>query len=525
MFDHLLPLIKRPIRYTDHELNLPKQESSRIKVCLAYPDVYEIGMSNLGIRILYHILSRSGIRVERTFAPWVDLGQLIRDKGIPWTSLETRTPLYEFDLLGFSIQTELSITTALYLLDLGKIPLRALDRDDRHPVVIAGGPITYNPLPIIPFFDAFVVGDGEEVIVEIARALEPKRREENLSRLAEINGVFVPERDGKKTVRKRSVKALTEDSFPMPPILPICELIHDRLPIEIARGCLWGCRFCQAGFVNRPLRTRSPDEILRLTERGVRSTGWEEVSLLAYSILDYPYLDTLLGRLTDSLSRQGVGISLPSIRGEFLTERLLQDLSRLRRSGLTFAPETGSERLRKIVNKDVDEDQIYRNLKTAYRLGWRQIKFYFMVGLPGEDDNDIEAAIKMINTIGKIGKRSGVKVAISPFVPKPHTPFQWEPIPDYRVMREKIEQIRQGIRRSNIKLSYHNPEVSYIESIIARGDIRLAEVIEAVYKKGGVFEDWTEQFSINRWIEAFDENDLDPDSYQEISESTPWDFI
>ncbi|RKX71425.1 TIGR03960 family B12-binding radical SAM protein [candidate division WOR-3 bacterium] len=524
MVDHLLPLVKKPIRYTDHELNLPGLKSSRVRICLAFPDVYEIGMSNLGIRILYHILNRAGFHVERSFAPWTDLGQLLRREGIPWVSLETRTPLKDFDLIGFSIHTELSVTTALYMLDLAQIPIHAEDRGKNDPIIIAGGPVVYNPLPLIPFIDAFVIGDGEEVMVEIARVLEPGRREENLSRLAQIEGVYVPAENHGRKIKKRTITHLKEEDFPMPPLLPICELTHDRLAIEVARGCLWGCRFCQAGFVNRPLRNRNPDEILRLAERGVRKTGWEEVSLLAFSILDYPGLSPLLEKLSDSLSRRGVGISLPSIRGELLTDELLMSLSRVRRSGLTFAPETGSSRLRKIINKEIEEERIFQNLKKAYELGWRQVKFYFMVGLPGETDEDVDELIRMIKEIGRMGRRRGVKVSIAPFVPKPHTPFQWAPLPNREELMEKINRIRGSIRRSNVKITYHNPELSWIESIIARGDERLAPVLETVYQKGGHFEDWSEYFSIRRWREAFEENSYQPVPLKEQTE-LPWDFI
>jgi radical SAM family uncharacterized protein/radical SAM-linked protein len=529
MLDRILPLVKKPIRYTGGEYNIQIKNDAAVKVGIVFPEVYEIGMSNLGIKIIYHLLnSIKGIQCERAFAPWPDLGEHLRERSIPLYGLETKRPLTEFDLLGFSLQSELCYTTVLYILDICGIPFRSAQRDEHHPLLLAGGPAVLNPCPLSPLFDAFVIGDGEEAIGKIANVLLniPKsKKEQRLKKLAEIKGIWVPEYHGYTTrIQQCVIPQLDERSLPSPNILPICEITHDRLPIEVMRGCTWGCRFCQAGYVNRPVRIRPVEDILNAVEKGIRETGWEEVSLLSFSILDYPNLLAMIRRINVSLRKKMVNVSLPAMRGELFDENLGILLKEIKKSGLTFAPETASERLRCQINKYFTNERLIESIRTAYRLGWRQVKLYFMIGLPFERDSDIDEIGDLINEILRTDPRGMLKCAVNAFIPKPHTPFESVPFEDVNALNDKLKRIKT-FRRRRVDVRYQDPEVSYVEAVLSRADAEIFPVIEKVYANRSYFEEWREGFNFARWRQAFDECGVDPSEYLRSHKTNPWDFI
>jgi radical SAM family uncharacterized protein len=534
--NEVLPLVTRPIRYTGGEYNTYYSESGseQVRWVLVMPEVYEIGMSNYGLRILYSILNRlDGVSCERCFAPWPDFGNLLKSRNLPLYALESKRPVREFDLIGISLQSELSYTNLLYFLDLAQIPRYRTDRTAAHPLLIAGGPCTVNPLPLTRFIDAFVVGDGEEVVREISAVYaswDRKSRDRLLSQLARLDGIFVPGYTDPRThpVMRRIVPELRDEDFPFPPVVPICEITHDRLTVEIARGCGRGCRFCQAGMINRPVRFREVEQIVRLAERGIRASGWEEVSLLALSALDYPHLLELVERLNRSLFSRRVSISLPSTRGEDFTPELAINLQEVKKAGLTFAPETASPRLRAFINKNISEIKILESVRNALDAGWGGIKLYFMIGLPGETEAEVREIGRFVMEIARLCRSRSVRFNLTPFIPKPHTPLQWAGFADIDQTRAKLELLESMLNRRNIKPKWENPECSRVQAVLARGDEKLGPVIEAVYEAGGVFQEWTEFFDFARWQEAFQRTGVDPDHYlQELDPDSPlpWDFI
>lgn len=531
--NEVLPLVTKPIRYTGGEYNSLYREPDRARVgwVLAMPEVYEIGMSNYGLRILYSILNRlENCQCERCYVPWPDFGRRLAERNLPLYALESKRPVREFDVLGVSLQSELGYPNLLYLLERSGIPLRREERGPQDPLVVAGGPCTVNPLPVERFVDVFVVGDGEEAVRDITRVVAAQGRKDRaalLERLAAVEGLYVPAA-GRRPVRRRVLAQLSEEDAPFPPLVPICEITHDRLTLEIARGCTRGCRFCQAGMLNRPVRVRPMEQVLRLAERGIRASGWEEVSLLSLSALDYPGLPELIRQLNWRLRGRRVAISLPSTRGEDFTAEMALDLQEVKKSGLTFAPETTSSRLRGFMNKHISEERMLDSIRNAMDAGWGGVKLYFMVGLPGETDADVDEIGRFVAEIGRLCRGRMVRFNLTPFIPKPHTPLQWAGFADPAETLAKMDRLRAGLTRRNVRPKWENPESSMIQALLARGDERLGPVIERVYRQGGLFQDWTEHFAVGRWQEALAAEGLDPAEYlaeRPIDRPLPWDFI
>lgn len=530
-----MPLVTKPIRYTGEEYNLSplliKKET--IKVCLIFPEIYEIGMSNYGLKILYSKLNYYKNTIcERSYAPALDFGEKLKKHDIPLFSLENKLPLFKFDIIGFSLHSELNYPNVLYCLSLGKIPLRTEERlNNNYPLVIAGGPCCVNPLPMAPFIDAFVIGDGEEVILEIVEVYKNFKSDKKkiLENLANLEGVYVPfVHNHEKIIKRRYVKELKEEDFPFPPLVPICNIVHDHLTIEISRGCGRGCYFCQAGFTNRPVRIRSEEDIKKLALRAIKVTGYEEISLLSFSAGDYPHLSQLLSSLNESLHSYLVAISLPSLRGEDFDEEITNQLKSIKRTGITFAPETISSRLKKVINKEVSNEKIIKAVEILIKNNWQGIKFYFMIGLPSEKEKEIKEIVYFLNFLGKIAKGKEIRVSVSLFIPKPHTPFQFCQLEEKKIFEEKIKILKNGVKFKNVRIKYENFDQVEIQSILARGDEKLALVIKNVFKKGAFFQDWTEHFKYEIWLESFSKNQIAREVYlkeRKINEFLPWDFI
>jgi len=553
--DDILPQVTRPARYTGGEWNAVRKdwELTPIRIALSYPDVYEIGMSNIAIPILYDLLNRQpDVLAERVYAPWVDMAAIMRARGIPLFSLESRRPLKDFDIIGFSLGYELTYTNVLNMLDLAQIPVLAAERDDSHPVIIAGGSCVLNPEPMADFIDIFVVGDGEEVILELLDHFrswkdEGAAKEQLLRRVASIPGIYVPslyhveyQADGllksitptvaeaKPSISRRMVAKL-----PPPvtkPVVPYIEVVHDRGAIEIQRGCSRGCRFCQAGVIYRPVRERPKEEVLQAAGELISNCGYDEISLVSLSTSDYAGIDELVAELVRHYPR--LAISLPSLRIGSFSVRLMGFLPSRSKTGLTFAPEAGTDRLRSIINKSTPEDEILETAATAFDQGWTGLKLYFMLGLPTETDEDVEGIVQLINKIRSLGgktRRPQLRVSASTFVPKPHTPFQWVAQADEMELNAKHERLRQGLRRKGVKLSWAEPKISLLEAALSRGDRRLGKVIYRAWKLGSIFDAWNEHFNYENWLRAFAESELEPSFYAQreraLDEPLPWAHI
>ena len=519
----MLDIIK-PGRYINSEWNAVHKEwkDSALKIALSFPDIYEIGMSHLGMKILYGILNREeGVICERAFAPWTDMEKRLRDRKENLLSLETSHALKEFDIIGFSLQYEMSCLDTLNMLDLGGVPLYSKERGDSDPIVIAGGPCAFNPEPLADFIDAFVIGEAEEAILDIVRIVRETKSKERrvkadiLKGLSEINGIYVPGYN--KTVEKRIIKDFDNSYFPTDAIVPYVQIVHDRIGIEIMRGCPHACKFCQACKIFHPLRIRSVNRIMEIAEESVKNTGYEEISLLSLSSGDYPYIEELAGKLEEKFKPTGIKISLPSLRVGTFEER--KGMDTLRRAGLTFAPEAGSERLRHALNKKITNAEIIEKSRIALNSGWRKVKLYFMTGLPGETFEDLDAIMDMA------GKIKNVNLSISPFIPKPHSDFEREGMEKIEVLKEKQRYL--SLRR-NIRIDFHSPEISRIEAVLARGDKSLGRVIFKAWEKGLRLQAWAEKFNYNLWEQAFQETGIDPEFYlrkKEKEEVLPWGFI
>jgi len=504
---------------------------------LAFPDVYEIGMSHLGILVLYEILnSTPGVLCERAFAPWADMERHLRENAIPFRSLESDRPARDFDVVGFSLCYELTYTNVLAMLDLSGIPLLREERGEADPLILGGGVCTLNPAPMDAFFDAFLVGDGEEAVLEILSRVKARKegkgsRHDLLRDLSRIPGVYVP---GVSTrVSRRVLPDLARSPLIPSPILPAMRVVHDRLSIEISRGCTRGCRFCQAGYVYRPVRERDPLLLLRYLQETAPRTGYDEVGLLSLSAADYGCIDRLITDAMETLSPERISISLPSLRLDALSENTVRQIRKVRKTGFTLAPEAGTERLRKSVNKDIRDDELLRSAEWIYANGWRKLKLYFMVGLPGETADDVAAIGRIAKKVASVARRHGrgnfVTVSVSAFVPKPHTPFQWEPQIGREEILERLSIVRAEVGRDrNVDVKYHPPDASELEGVFCRGDGKLAGVLLRAYRLGARFDAWTESFRPEAWVQAFREAGIDPRGYlgaRDPATPLPWDFV
>ncbi len=551
--------MEKPSRYLGGEINQTKKDLERVKLrfALAFPDLYEIGTSHFGMQILYHILNaHPDIAAERVFAPGMDMAHHLRSSGLRLFSLESRLPLDRFDIIGFSLLYELNYTNILTILELAGIPFYAAQRDGSFPLIIAGGPCTCNPEPVSEFFDAMLVGDGEKIILQLAETwIEWKNnitsdKDALLKRWSQIEGVYVPsyftpryDKCGFQIlepkyseythVTRTLVADLEHAPFPEKPIIPFGKPVHDRLRLEVARGCTRGCRFCQAGMIYRPVRERSPDSLLGLCDQSVSTTGYEDISLLSLSTGDYGCIVPLMERLMSRYAAENVAVSLPSLRAGTLTPELMKLIKTVRKTGFTIAPEAGSQRLRDVINKNISESEIITTVKDAFDLGWQVIKLYFMIGLPTETAEDLNAIVDLVKGLRKIksasGRRGKINVSIATFIPKPQTPFQWACQLSLGESEDRLKRVQDALKLSGIQFKWQNPKVSWLEGVWARGDRRLSRLLVAAYRKGCRFDGWSDWFRYDLWQAAFAEEGLDPDFYtvrpRDICEPLPWDHI
>ncbi|MEJ2155314.1 MAG: TIGR03960 family B12-binding radical SAM protein [Desulfobacteraceae bacterium] len=552
----LLPYVQNPSRYLGTEVNrvVKSADTVKLKTALAFPDLYDIGTSHFGIQILYHLLNRhDDILAERIFAPATDMEALMRKHGIALASLESTRPMAEFDLVGFSLLYELNYTNVLNMLELGKIPLRWEERDARHPFIVAGGPSVCNPEPMADFFDAMVFGDGETVVLEMAGAWvrwkEAGGQEKAglLEAWSGLEGVYIPRFfkpsydaygfqqltpavQDRPSIRRAIVSDLDGARFPDHPIIPFGKPIHDRLRLEVARGCTRGCRYCQAGMIYRPVRERSPQRIMALIKEALEHTGYEDLSLLSLSTGDYTCLTPLMEQLMQLCSAEQVAVSLPSLRAGTLSPRLMALIRRVRKTGFTIAPEAGSQRLRDVINKNITFEDVKTTVENAFELGWNVIKLYFMIGLPTETDKDLDAIVDMVQQLKRIPgprrRKSKINVSITTFVPKPHTPFQWASQISLEESRRRIRYLKQHLQLPGVQIKWQKPEMSILEGLLARGDRRLGMLIQRAVQSGSKFDGWNDQFEFNRWKAAIAQCDLDPDFFtirsRDLDEPLPW---
>ncbi len=551
----LLAQVSRPSRYSGSEWRFCRSDfdvdKGNLRVCLAFPDVYEIGMSYYGFQLMEPFMqSLDGVAVDRAYCPWVDMEALLQEQNIPLASTEHSIPLSEFDVVGFTLQHELGYTNILTMLNLGHLPLRAQDRGDDDPVVIAGGPGAMVPEPVAPFMDLFCVGEGEVIIPELLSLLKEtrgERRDVRLARCAELPGIYVPgitvsrydekgvsfESSVPLPVRRQFVASFENAYLPDSMIVPSVGIVHDRAALEIFRGCSRGCRFCQAGMTCRPVRERNPERVVDSLLNLVRRTGWEEVGLLSLASCDYSAIDRIIEELTPRFEEQGVRLSLPSLRMDGFSVGLAARLQKVRRGGLTFAPEAGTQRLRDVINKGITEENIFSCLDEAFAGGWDRVKLYFMMGLPTETEEDLDGIVRLSQSIVEFArrrkrKRVSVAVSVAGFVPKAHTPFQWERQNTLEEFRSKGRYLKSRIKDKALSLKYHEPEQSFLEGVLARGDRRLADAIELAWTRGARFDSWSETFDLRRWLDAFEECGLDPMDYtreRRLDEALPWDHI
>lgn len=560
----ILSSVQKPARYTGGEFGsiIKSAEETEVTIALAFPDVYEVGMSYLGFKILYHLLNKeNGVAAERVYAPWIDMEAKMREHNIPLCTLETEKVLQDCDFIGFTLQYELSYTNILNMLDLGRVPLLAKERTDTDPFVIVGGPCVYNPEPLADFFDFAVIGEGEEIMVEIMdcykawkKAGKQGGRQGFLMEVVKISGVYVPSfynveynqdytiakvqplnENIPAVIEKRVIKDMNTVDFPTAPIVPFGEIVHDRIMLEVFRGCSRGCRFCHAGMVYRPVRERKPEVLKALARQLVDNTGYNEISLVSLSTADYSCLAPMIHDLIEEFKDEKVSVSLPSLRIDSFSVDIAKEVQAVRKSGLTFAPEAGSQKMRDVINKGVTEDDLMNAVGAAFASGWSSVKLYFMIGLPGETDEDVLAIADLAKKVqykyyevtGKRGAK--VTVSASSFVPKPYTAFQWFGQNDIETLRRKQFLLKDALKVKNITFQYHDAKTSVIEAVFARGDRRLGKALLLAWQKGERFDGWTDCFSYDRWLEALEEAGLDKDFYagrdRQKDELFPWEHI
>jgi radical SAM superfamily enzyme YgiQ (UPF0313 family) len=587
--EEILPTVSKPGRYTGGELNSIVKNHAEVDVryAIAFPDAYEIGMSNLACSIIYHLLNnRADCVAERVYAPWPDMDKALRAADVPLFTLETRTPVRDYDMLGFALSFELAYTNVLNMLDLAGIPVRSLDRDTRQadgshwPIVFAGGHCTFNPEPMAPFIDVFVIGEAEAILpamTETIKAYRHLEREELLLRFAQIPGCYVPrfyapeyeteaarqERLAKAGVSEeeaaarfdtmphllstrplrpdvppKAVRQWVQDvdalDYPTKPIIPFIEVVHDRISLEVMRGCTRGCRFCQAGMITRPVREKSPEKLLQLAEELVKNTGHEDISLVSLSTADYSQVEEVVHRLIDRYGDSKVGVSLPSLRADKDCVHLVQEINKVRKTGLTFAPEAGSQRMRDVTNKGVTEENLFAASETAFQNGWQRIKLYFMISLPTEQDEDVLAIGELASRCAQIGRKNGVRnptitIGVSAFVPKPFTPFQWHGQDTVAEIDRKQQRLKKSLRDKAVSYRPNDACGTHLEAILSLGDRRIADGIELAWQRGQTFDAWDEYLDYERWMQAFADTGVDvrffANRHKAYDEPLPWDHI